>query len=108
MVTSKTPRITGATLKVLGCLLDSYPNEISGAEIINQRKMLSGTIYPLLERLEVSGWVTSSWEQVDPREVGRPRKRLYKLTSAGLSASKSAVQEHSHLGSWSHSLIQGS
>ena len=41
--------------------------------------MGSGTLYPLLARLEAAGWFTSEWEDVDPSEVGRPRRRLYKL-----------------------------
>ena len=39
---------------------------------------LSGTLYPLLHRLEVSGLVTSDW-QPGPRR----RRRVYRLTEAG-------------------------
>jgi PadR family transcriptional regulator, regulatory protein PadR len=43
----------------------------------------SGTLYPLLQRLENAGWLKSEWEEVDPSEAGRPRRRLYKLTGHG-------------------------
>jgi PadR family transcriptional regulator, regulatory protein PadR len=55
----------------------------SGAEIAKATKIGSGTLYPLLARLEAAGWFTSQWEDVDPREAGRPRRRLYKLTGVG-------------------------
>lgn len=37
-----------------------------------------GTLYPLLRRLEASGWTESGW-----REGPRRRRRVYRLTPAG-------------------------
>jgi DNA-binding PadR family transcriptional regulator len=54
-----------------------------GLELAKDAGIASGTIYPILRRLEDSGWVESSWEQIDPHEQGRPRKRLYRLTGLG-------------------------
>jgi hypothetical protein len=31
-------------------------------------KVGSGTLYPMLARLEAAGWLTSEWEVVDPSE----------------------------------------
>ena len=45
------PRITGPTLKVLGALLPGRI-ELSGAEISRVTKLASGTLYPILYRLE--------------------------------------------------------
>jgi len=39
----------------------------------------SGVVYPILRRLEGAGRLVSSWEQVDPVAVGRPRRRVYQL-----------------------------
>jgi DNA-binding PadR family transcriptional regulator len=48
-----------------------------------------GTLYKALGRLEDAGLLTSSWE--DPASAeGRPRRRLYRLTSAGVRAAESA------------------
>ena len=48
-----------------------------------------GTLYKALGRLEEAGLLTSSWE--DPGTAqGRPRRRLYQLTSAGVRAAESA------------------
>ena len=51
----------------------------------------SGTLYPLLLRFEAAGWLTSEWEDVDPKEVGRPRKRFYRLTPTGRARANAAL-----------------
>jgi len=43
----------------------------------------SGTLYPILMRLDEAGWLESRWEKVDPARVGRPRRRLYRITALG-------------------------
>ena len=49
----------------------------------------SGTIYPALRRLEALELVTSDWEKdVNARKEGRPRRRYYKLTAAGTTATR--------------------
>ncbi|MFK4228055.1 PadR family transcriptional regulator [Streptomyces sp. NPDC019890] len=46
--------------------------------------MPSGTIYPILARLEQVGWVDSSWEDpVVHEQAGRPRRRFYRITQDG-------------------------
>ena len=47
--------------------------------------MFSGTVYPLLRRLEKVGWLTSLWEDIDPETEGRPKRRIFTLTDTGLS-----------------------
>lgn len=53
----------------------------------------SGTIYPLLARLERAEWLESKWEEIDPAEVGRPRRRLYRLTGQGEGVAARALAE---------------
>lgn len=50
-----------------------------------QRKLTAhGTIYKALARMEKAGLLTSTWEDPDlAAEAGRPRRRLYSITSAG-------------------------
>jgi DNA-binding PadR family transcriptional regulator len=83
-------RITGPTLKVIGQILTASGSGISGAEISKATGVASGTLYPILFRLEKAGWVNSEWEDGDPSEMGRPRKRLYQLTATGARESKLA------------------
>jgi DNA-binding PadR family transcriptional regulator len=73
-------RIGGATVDVLGVLLDSDQPRW-GLEIIKLTGRPSGSVYPLLDRLERAGWVTSSWD--DDSERRGPRRRMYVLTPDG-------------------------
>jgi DNA-binding PadR family transcriptional regulator len=46
-----------------------------------------GTLYKALNRMELAGWLTSSWETADETlENGRPRRRLYEITGLGEQA----------------------
>ena len=87
------PRITGPTLKVLGTLLASPIDEMSGAEITRATKLASGTLYPILFRLEGAGWLQSRWESEDPAQLGRPRRRFYRITGLGAARARSAFDD---------------
>jgi len=87
------PRITGPTLKVLGALLSSGRIELSGAEIARATNLASGTLYPILFRLERAGWLESRWEEDNPRALGRPRRRFYHLTGVGARNARAAVKD---------------
>ena len=86
-------RLSGPTLKVLKLMLEKPREGRSGAEISRALGIGSGTLYPLLARLENADWMKSEWEQVDPAEVGRPRKRFYKLTGQGQTRARKALAE---------------
>lgn len=75
----KTPRLSLSTIRVLGEFVRRYPEPLSGADIFNETKILSGTLYPILYRLEGLGWIAGDWEAVDPVKEGRPRRRLYRM-----------------------------
>jgi PadR family transcriptional regulator, regulatory protein PadR len=68
-------------------------SEASGADIARSTHLASGTLYPILLRLEQAGWAESHWEDGDPRKLGRPRRRLYRVTGIGASRARSALQE---------------
>ena len=87
------PRITGPTLKVLGALLSPDHVELSGAEISRATKLASGTLYPILFRLERAGWLESRWEAEDPKALGRPRRRFYRVTAFGAQNARAAVKD---------------
>lgn len=81
-------RKTQTLKKVLGFSLDCHPDPFYGTELIKQKTVFGGSVYPLLERLEKRGYLTSEWEKVDPTVVGRPRRHEYKLTYKGLLLAK--------------------
>jgi PadR family transcriptional regulator, regulatory protein PadR len=77
-------RMSLQTLRVLETFLENPTELQSGAEVHQRCKIASGTLYPILLRLESAGWFVSKWESIDPSSAGRPRRRLYRLTSTGL------------------------
>src|SRR4051795_4117577 len=86
-------RLSGPTLKVLKLLLGAPHQARSGTEIARAAGLGSGTLYPLLARLEAAGWCESEWEAVNPSEVGRPRRRLYTMTGAGQTRARAAFAD---------------
>lgn len=81
-------RITPATVDVLDVLLDRAA-PTWGLLVVKQAGRPTGSVYPILERLEGAGWVTSEWEN-DPERSG-PRRRLYELTQEGADAAQAVV-----------------
>ena len=78
-------RMSLQTLRVLEAFLENPTNELSGADVHKRSSLASGTLYPILLRLESAGWFVSRWETIDPASAGRPRRRLYRLTPSGLA-----------------------
>jgi PadR family transcriptional regulator, regulatory protein PadR len=74
------------TLRVLEAFLEDPTRELSGADIQKRSALASGTLYPILLRLESARWFVSRWEAVDPVRAGRPRRRLYRMTPGGLAS----------------------
>jgi PadR family transcriptional regulator PadR len=86
-------RVSRPMLMVLKMMIEKPQTPYSGADIARQIGLGSGTLYPLLQRLENAGWMKSEWEEVDPAEAGRPRRRLYKLTGHGQTRAVQALAE---------------
>jgi PadR family transcriptional regulator PadR len=91
-------RITVPVLRVLQAFLATGGGEtLYGLQLMDQTGLKSGTLYPVLARLEEARWVTSSWEDADPRDAGRPRRRYYELTGLGQRAGVAALDEMSQV-----------
>ena len=88
---TKPVRMTGPTLTVLRCFMDDIAKPRSGAEIHMATKVGTGTLYPLLLRLEDAGWLSSRWEDIEPSKEGRPRRRYYVITGDGQRAAREAL-----------------
>jgi len=78
-------RMSLQTLRVLDAFLGNPADELAGADVQKRSGLASGTLYPILLRLESAGWFISRWESIDPSSAGRPRRRLYRLTPSGLA-----------------------
>lgn len=76
-----TIRMTQATALILRALATGYRH---GFEIMEVSGLPSGTVYPVLRRLERELVAESDWEAEETaREAGRPRRRVYQLTESG-------------------------
>ncbi|MES2093807.1 MAG: PadR family transcriptional regulator [Actinomycetota bacterium] len=82
-------RVTPATIDVLRVLGDAS-DPCWGLLVIKSSGRPAGSVYPILERLESLGWVTSSWELDDARTG--PRRRYYELTEDGSRAASATVK----------------
>ena len=89
MVARKT-RDTHTTRQVLIAFLDAPGHELHGYGVISEVGMKSGTVYPMLVRLEGAGVLDSRWENIDPNVEGRRPRRPYTLTAAGVTAAQEA------------------
>jgi DNA-binding PadR family transcriptional regulator len=85
--------MTIPTQLVLRALLADPAREMYGVEIGDAAELPSGTVHPILARLEAAGWLESRWEEVDVREVGRPARRYYRLTSQGVAEARDALAQ---------------
>ena len=59
--------MTIPTQLVLRALLADPSKELYGVEIGQTAGLPSGTVHPILARLETVGWLESRWEEIDPR-----------------------------------------
>jgi DNA-binding PadR family transcriptional regulator len=62
-----------------------------GLQIGHAAELPSGTIHPILARLEACGWLESRWENIDPAKDSRPRRRYYRLTPDGAELARHAL-----------------
>jgi hypothetical protein len=60
------PRMTIPTQLVLRALLEDPTRELYGVEIGAAAGLPSGTVHPILARLEGLRWLESRWEDIDP------------------------------------------
>ena len=80
-----------ATQLVLRALLADPTEELYGSEIGDAAGLMSGTVHPILARLESAGWVESRWEDVDPQAAGRPARRYYRITGEGVQLARAQL-----------------
>ncbi len=87
------PKMTLPMQLVLRSLLAEPSREMYGFEIGAATGLASGTVHPMLAKLENGfGWLESRWEEnLDPHLAGRPRRRYYRLTPDGAQRALTAL-----------------
>ncbi len=86
---SRTP--SPAARRVLAALVQAGAGGRHGYDLCREAQIKSGTLYPLLIRLEAQGYLTADWQMSEA--PGRPPRHVYRLTAAGsrLAAGHPAV-----------------
>jgi DNA-binding PadR family transcriptional regulator len=82
-------KMTPQLERVLRVFLENPGGPRYGYELMKAAKLASGTLYPLLTRLEGEQVVTSQWET--PSEDGQRPRRYYQLTGAGAVSARQAL-----------------
>ncbi|MFA1543801.1 helix-turn-helix transcriptional regulator [Actinomadura monticuli] len=104
---ARDPRLTLQTLLVLRAMLEDPERERFGLELSRETGQPTGTIYPIIIRLERCGWVESFWEPAEHHlREGRRRRRYYRLTDDGAQRAREAIAaaERTRGGIWSPSV----
>ncbi|RPI23672.1 MAG: PadR family transcriptional regulator [Actinobacteria bacterium] len=82
-------RQTAAVLAALA----AGPGWRHGYDLARETGLASGTLYPVLMRLEERGYLESRWSE---GIEGRPRRHLYRITAAGLRYAAGAAGPARH------------
>lgn len=86
-----------ATLQVLRSFFDDLHGERYGQELMAAAALKAGTLYPILTRLELDGWIRSRWEDIDEVVQRRRRRRYYRLTEAGERQARALLTQYATL-----------
>jgi PadR family transcriptional regulator, regulatory protein PadR len=86
------PRLTLQTALILHAVNHGLRH---GFDIIDATGLPSGTVYPILRRLEDAGLLRSRWEAAQTaRDEQRPPRRYYQLTGAGSVTLREALERY--------------
>ena len=76
-------KLTGPLERVLRVFLADLSAPRYGYDLMKATKLPSGTLYPMLARLQAEGLLTSEWEPQPDDASGRPPRKYYQLTGEG-------------------------
>jgi len=81
-------------------VLDAITRRIRhGFDIMDATRLPSGTVYPILGRLERDGYVRSHWEpHTTATREKRPPRRYYEVTATGAKALAHSIEYYRTLG----------
>lgn len=63
-----------------------------GYDLVRATGVKSGTVYPLLIRLEAEGYLEAQWQP--PAAPGRPPRHAYRLTAEGARFARNILASH--------------
>ena len=90
LIDMKTPRISRETLLVLQGFVERPTHWRYGYELSRETGLKSGTLYPILMRLEKHSLLEARWLAT---EDGVPPRHTYRLTANGLELARAKLAE---------------
>ena len=84
-------QITTTVARVLRAFLDDIGEPRYGFELMKLTGLPSGTLYPILARLESAGWLISRREEIDPASAGRPVRRMYLISPSAAQVARAEL-----------------
>lgn len=78
------------TRKIFSALLAEPREWRYGYDLSRETTLKSGTLYPILMRLNKRGWLETKWTALDA--PGRPPRHMYRLTADGLRSARAIVE----------------
>lgn len=81
-------RLSDQTVAVLAVLANKRGDWLYGLQLAAATDLKSGSLYPILARLNERGFVESQW--LEPEKPGRPPRHAYRITGAGRAALRDA------------------
>jgi PadR family transcriptional regulator len=93
-------RSSTQTFLLLEALLVRPAQWTHGYALSQQTGLASGTLYPILMRLEKLNWLETRWEE--PGNAGRPPRHLYRLTSEAREWAREELAEARAQKIWKH------
>ena len=88
-------KLTGPLERVLRAFLADPSQPRYGYDLMKASGLPSGTLYPMLSRLQDQGLVSSAWEPPPAGPGGRPSRRYYQLTDQGLQVGRELARADS-------------
>jgi PadR family transcriptional regulator, regulatory protein PadR len=108
-------KLTAPLERVLRVLVADPTAPHYGYDLMKAARLPSGTLYPMLARLQQEGLVDSQWEDQRPDAGGRPPRKYYRLTAEGarvarleLARAATAPGGTRHIAAWPAHGAQGS
>ncbi len=84
-------KLTGPLERVLRAFLADPAVPRYGYDLMKASGLPSGTLYPMLSRLQEQGLVSSAWEPPGGDGSGRPACRYYWLTDEGIESARAEL-----------------
>jgi PadR family transcriptional regulator PadR len=79
-----TPKMAG----VIKIFLEDPGQPRYGFELMRLTGLASGSLYPMLARLEEAGWLTRGKEDIDPHAAGRPARLNYTIVGTAVTEAR--------------------